>query len=405
LKLSTIRAIDYWVGIPLCLALDLFAWLYSLVVPARRGVKNTLLIELSEAGSLIIGYSAMKRLKEAAPDADVYFLIFKRHAEGLKILKLLDEDKIITIRDDSFSNFLTDVFRAIWRIWTARIDTTIDLELFSRASAILTLLTFARNRVGFYGYTGEGLYRGRYMHNYKVTYNSYKHMSLNFMALVEAVLGGDDSEPLLKRHLPETMVAPYRLEPTDDAIKNGAGLIKRKYPAFSPEHAVVIMNPNAGELPIRAWELSRFTETAKRILEADEKHLVALIGLPDASDDGRYMEKMIENDRLVNLIGMTESLQDVVDLCHVSKVVLTNDSGPAQYASLTGVNVVVFFGPETPALYGPLGENVHSLYAGFSCSPCLTAANHRNSVCTDNRCLKAIGVDEVTELCLALLKK
>ena len=35
------------------------------------------------------------------------------------------------------------------------------------------------------------------------------------------------------------------------------------------------------------------------------------------------------------------------------------------------------------------------LYAGLACSPCLSALNHRNSPCADNKCLQAITVEEV----------
>ncbi|HFQ88757.1 MAG TPA: hypothetical protein ENK27_01660, partial [Desulfobulbus sp.] len=32
---------------------------------------------------------------------------------------------------------------------------------------------------------------------------------------------------------------------------------------------------------------------------------------------------------------------------------------------------------------------------GLACSPCVSAANHRKTPCTDNRCLQAITVDQV----------
>ena len=207
------------------------------------------------------------------------------------------------------------------------------------------------------------------------------------------------------RRLSEKSVTPFRPEADEDAIKNAAKLMKKDFAGYDPEsHKVTIINPNAGELPIRSWELENFTKTAKRILENDENNLVALIGLESAAADGAHMERELKNPRLVNLIGKTATLQDVVDLCRIAKVFLTNDSGPAQYASITGTQVVALFGPETPSLYGPLGDNVHCLYSGFSCSPCLTAFNHRNSNCTDNQCLKAITVDKVANLCLKLLK-
>ena len=54
----------------------------------------------------------------------------------------------------------------------------------------------------------------------------------------------------------------------------------------------------------------------------------------------------------------------------------------------------VLFGPETPKLYGSLGNSV-PIYAGLACSPCVSAANHRKTTCADNQCLKVILPDDI----------
>ena len=79
-------------------------------------------------------------------------------------------------------------------------------------------------------------------------------------------------------------------------------------------------------------------------------------------------------------------------LFHRASLLVTNDGGPGQFAALTPIPSIVFFGPEPPALYGSLGANAHVFYESFACSPCLTAYNHRRSPCDgDNQCLKQIG--------------
>ncbi|MBI3582140.1 MAG: glycosyltransferase family 9 protein [Nitrospinae bacterium] len=403
MRLSTIRAVDFWVGVPLCLLLDFFALLLSPFLSKSRNIKNVLFLELSEAGSLVIGHSAISRLKASMPGSKLYFLIFERHASGLRLLDLIEEENIITIRDSSLGAFIWDVAGAVWKMREAGIDSVIDMELFSRASSVLSFLSFARNRVGFYAYTNEGLYRGLLIHNYKVAYNPYKHMALNFMALVETFLANEDDSPNLKRRLPETLVTPFKLPPSPERAENGMALIRGQYPDATNDHKIIIINPHAGELPIRAWGRAKFAETAKRILDGGSDRLVVIIGLPDAAKDGLFIEHHVDDPRCVNLVGQTKSLGDVVDLCFASKLLLTNDSGPAQYASVTTAKVVVLFGPETPSLYSPLGGGVHAVYSGLSCSPCVTAANHRNTVCRDNKCLQVITVDEVVGLCIRIL--
>jgi len=89
-------------------------------------------------------------------------------------------------------------------------------------------------------------------------------------------------------------------------------------------------------------------------------------------------------------------VRELVALLGRAALLVTNDGGPAQFSSLTAVPTVALFGPETPALYGPLGDHASCLHLGLPCSPCLTAYNHRNSPCDgDNQCLKRIAPDAV----------
>ncbi|MBW1804079.1 MAG: glycosyltransferase family 9 protein, partial [Deltaproteobacteria bacterium] len=75
---------------------------------------------------------------------------------------------------------------------------------------------------------------------------------------------------------------------------------------------------------------------------------------------------------------------------------ITNDGGPGHFASLTSIPAIILFGPETPLLYGPLDQKSTAIHASLSCSPCLTAYNHRDTPCDgDNMCLKAITTEEV----------
>jgi len=76
-------------------------------------------------------------------------------------------------------------------------------------------------------------------------------------------------------------------------------------------------------------------------------------------------------------------------------VLVTNDCGPGHFASLTDVDSIVLFGPETPVVFGPLGPRSQAVTAGLACSPCMNVYNHRFSPCVHNACMHAISVDEV----------
>jgi ADP-heptose:LPS heptosyltransferase len=96
------------------------------------------------------------------------------------------------------------------------------------------------------------------------------------------------------------------------------------------------------------------------------------------------------------LTGYTKSVRELLTLFYRASLLVTNDGGPGHFASLTPIPSIVFFGPETPVLYGSLAKNAHCFYSSLPCSPCLTAYNHRTSPCDgDNQCLKRIPPEQV----------
>lgn len=83
-------------------------------------------------------------------------------------------------------------------------------------------------------------------------------------------------------------------------------------------------------------------------------------------------------------------------ICHFALLLITNDGGPGHFAAMTPIPAIILYGPETPLLYGPLSSNSFSFFVPLSCSPCLSAYNHRNSPCDgDNVCLKRISPQDV----------
>ena len=122
-------------------------------------------------------------------------------------------------------------------------------------------------------------------------------------------------------------------------------------------------------------------------------------GKQSVSDMFQTAKKILTDfraDRIIQFAGKT-TLRQLLVLYRRSEVLVTNDSGPAHFASLTPIHVVTLFGPETPALFGARSPNATALWAGIACSPCVNAYNNRQSVCRNNLCMQAITVDEVFE--------
>jgi len=99
------------------------------------------------------------------------------------------------------------------------------------------------------------------------------------------------------------------------------------------------------------------------------------------------------------------TLRQLMTLYALADVLVTNDSGPGHFSSLTDVDSVVLFGPETPALFGPLGSHTHVIWANLACSPCVNVLNHRFSPCNDNVCMQQIAVESVYNKVNELLRQ
>jgi ADP-heptose:LPS heptosyltransferase len=104
----------------------------------------------------------------------------------------------------------------------------------------------------------------------------------------------------------------------------------------------------------------------------------------------------VASKRCLNFAGEVAFL-DLIPLYGLSRVLITNDSGPGHFSSVTPIKSFVFFGPETPLLYGSLGNST-PIYAHFACSPCVSAYNHRKTPCQDNQCLKTLKPTQVYEI-------
>jgi len=397
------RGIDYFVGVPLCFVLSLLVRVLEALRGPHRpvGPRNVLFIELSEMGSTIVASAAIRKVQERQRGGRHGFVIFGKNAPSLRLLGLFEEEAICTIRDDSLVHMAADLLGFIRFCRQHRFDVVVDLELFSRVSSILSLVSGARARVGFDNYQGEGLYRGDHL-THRVHYNPYHHMAQNFMALIDAMDDDSGTVPMPKRAIPVPAL-PVRVGTEPEAYQH----VQRALEACVPTTAgrTVVVNHDAGSLlPIRSWPVDRFIELVRRLLAFDPKLVVVLMGISESEASARRITEAVGDPRCGNFVGRTRSLVDVIQLFHQSDLLITNDSGPAHFASLTPIPSITLFGPETPVLYGPLGPRAVHLYAGLACSPCLSALNHRNSPCTDNVCLQAIGVDQVFEHARRLLE-
>lgn len=389
MRLSLMQGIDYWIGVPLCFLATRIESLRQLILPTeKRPVKRALFIELSEMGSTVIAYPALRSVVDKLGAENVFFMIFARNREGIDLLRALPPEQVITIDDRSLLGFFWTTAKAILRCWRLKLDGVVDLEIFSRCTALLCWLSNARVRVGLSTFENEGLYRGG-IYTHPVHYSPHHHMSVTYTALAQALFECADEAPLLKRRIsPETLTLP-RFEPLPEARAKAAHYL----PASN--RPLVILNPDPGLLPLRGWPLESFRQLANELVRKNPDVLIGVTGVKRSGFMAQQILQDLPAESALDLTGKTANLEELLAVLDQAKVLVTIDSGPAHFSGLVSVHRIVLFGPETPALYSPLGENVTVMFAGLSCSPCFSAANHRTSVCTNNLCLKQISVASV----------
>ncbi|CDH47322.1 glycosyltransferase family 9 protein [Candidatus Contendibacter odensensis] len=404
MKIDTMRKVDYFAGIPLCVLATLLVRLMSLFFKRRtQRPCKVLFIELSEMGSAILADPAMRKMQRAG-NAELYFLIFKCNAASLHLLNTVPESNVFTIREDGILNLAVDSLRFLF--WARRrgIDTIIDLELFSRYSALLTGLSGAVNRIGFHSFYNEGLYRGA-MLTHRVAYNPHLHIAKNFIALVNAALTNREELPFSKTRVDDREIGLARAEVSENAIATMRDRIRNEYPLYDEKrHRIVLINPNASDLlPQRRWMPEYFVAVMRGLLADDENLLVLITGAPTECQEAGQLQQQVRHQRCVNFAGR-QQLEELPALYRIAEIMLTNDSGPGHFSAVTDLRTFVLFGPESPHLYGSLGHST-PIYAGLACSPCVSAANHRKTPCADNVCLQVIKPDVVLEQLRAALKK
>lgn len=387
MTVDTMRKIDRNVGMAICFLVTPLVWIIdALQSKKKNNVRRTLFIELSEMGSAIIADPAMRKLKSER-NAELFFLIFSKNHKSLELLNTIPSRNIFRMRSDNLFLLLADTIKFFFWCRKNKVTMVIDLELFSRFTALLSLLSGAPERVGFTSLHDEGLYRGNIV-NRPVRYNPHVHVAVNFLSLVNKAMGLFETAYATFPVATENLKL-HRAEINGSSVASVKNKIRGLYPGWDDE-AIVLLNVNASDLlPQRRWPPENFAAVGRYLLAHFPNTIIVLTGAPGEKEYVQRVADMVDNERCVNSAGVFR-FDELVPLYSISTLMLTNDSGPAHFAATTPLKVFVLFGPETPALYLPLGGNAEPFYLALPCSPCVSAANHRKTGCEARPCIVGI---------------
>jgi ADP-heptose:LPS heptosyltransferase len=393
--ISILQRTDRWIGVPVCAVLTFVRKIFECARLSPRGkARRILFIKFAEQGSTVLAYPAILRAIEMVGRENVYFVVFEDNRFILDALEVIPEENVMTIAIHSPFALVVGALHALIQIRKLEIGAVIDMEFLTRFSSIVTFLTGAKSRVGFHTFFGEGPYRGDLM-THRLLYNPHLHTSQMFLSMVEALTRDPDLLPAFD-FIPAAHQPSPKFRPRPHELAEIASLLQRENPILESA-PMVLLNPNAGDLlPLRRWPMLRYVELSRRLLKRYPDLFIGFTGAPGEAAAINQLARDVGSSRVITFAGKT-TLRQLLLLYLRSEILVTNDSGPAHFASMTPIDVVTLFGPEIPALYASRSPNATHLWAGLACSPCVNAYNNRQSVCRNNLCMQAITVNQVFE--------
>jgi len=365
--MKRLQVADQVLGIVLCALLQPVRWLRALRRRPVPSARNVLLIKFWGIGSLQLLTPAVNTLRRRHPDARLTLLTLEANADFVRGLRVFDEVLTLDVKSGLGARGWLRIHGRILSLLVAlrrrRFDRVYDFEFFTRFSALVSLATGARETSGF---ASPHVNRGHFHHR-TVPFNRYWHVARNFRALA----GGENGRDIE----PDDLI-PYAATAADRESLRGklaaAGLPRGR--------AFVVLNPNAGELSLeRRWPASSFAELA-RTLANDDGVPVVLVGAPSEAEYVHSIAALAGDVARGHILDLAGQLS-IGELCAAladAHTVVTNDSGPMHIAAALGTPTIGLFGPETPVMYGPLGERASALWRPPVCSPCINV--HENKV-------------------------
>ena len=386
------KRVDHWLGSPLCVAAGMWLSLCRVFKREEPGIgspRTILVLKWFGIGSIVLFSPYLEKIRKAYPGSKIIFLTFDSRKEIVELLGICDE--IRTVSSKNMIAFARDTLYQLLRFGINGVDVCIDLEFFSKYSTLVSFFSGAGARIGFF----LPYFWRRNIVNIPIYFNSTAHISRTYRMIARAL--GVEAEDVSYRciEFPENEKELLR------------GLLEKE--GISPAEKIVSINPNAGELAdCRQWPKEYFIETIKGISrEGGVK--IAIVGSKAEAAYVAEIEGSLDKDTLKkvrNLAGKL-NIRQLIQLIRISKLLITNDSGPFHLAYVQRTPSISIWGPGSPGFYGVKDGRHRIFYSDYDCSPCLYLYRTEPGVFCKGRvpCLKDIKPKEIIDCAREVLNE
>jgi heptosyltransferase-2 len=345
--------------------------------------KRILVLRYRFIGDTILTVPFLRNLRRAEPDARIVWVVAPGSSDVVRGIPYVDDMVYwdpVTIHADSRGGHRT--LAAKWafikELRKERFDKVYVLKR-SLSSAIIALLTGARERIGF-DTEGRGILLTK-----RVPYRHDQHEALNFLDVLRA-----DGIRVADDYL------EFWTTPEEDAA--AAKLLADA--GVSDRQRLVAIHPFSANVR-RGWPLENFAGLA-----AGFRHEGCATIVLGAPGDRKHLDPVRELfGETVDLVGKCP-LRVTMALLKRCSLFVGNDSGVMHLAAASGVPLLALFGPQSPVKFGPWSERAVVLYKKFPCSPCRQKffTECEPSARMRPACVEAITVEEVFREGMRLLE-
>lgn len=314
---------------------------------APRG--EIVFIKLLGGGSLLIALPALLGIRRRYPNLSLTLVCGSSVAPFARLIGIFDRMEVMNDRRGAFA-LLASAARILCGLVLRRADTIVDLEVYSQLTTVFSLLTLARNRIGFYV---ASTYWRRNVLTHLVFFNRARGV-FHFYAATAQLLG---AQPAPRDEVRQLLLERIgRAQAARDYVAVGGGC---------SELASVRL------LPIPEWR--EFARTRQHEISAS--HWIFLGAASDAQTSEEIaaaVRESVPNFSYENKCGELSLEESFVSIAGARQFIGI-DSSLLHAARALAVPTLSFFGPTDPAtLLEPINSSVDLVYYRPPiCSPCL----------------------------------
>jgi len=169
-----------------------------------------------------------------------------------------------------------------------------------------------------------------------------------------------------------------------------AAALRQKWP-MADDFRWLVIQPGA-RWANKRWPVEGFAQLVRETAEVYPELRFAILGGAEERSLGTTITRAAPQ-RCLDLTGQV-SLGQMVEWIRLSRLMVTNDTGPMHVAAALGRPVVALFGPTEPRRTGPYGQLEHVLHMDLPCVPCLKPRCHYSK---PFECLRALSPATVFE--------